>query len=415
MDSGPGELPLLLIALALLLGLNFCFYLEDLLLEGWALLRRVRARPLNEGGLSRLRALRAKRFAVLVPNFRPGGDLASIRYENFAVFLGVDSENADAWAAARKLEQENPAVIVVPQSRSAGRAAAWTDLARRVLASESATGFRYEAFLLLEGADSPSPEALLLLNDELERAALVQLPLLPRRGAWSAFGAGAYADEAADLHRELLLRSHFRGALFTRGSGTALSRALLEALLARHGASFAHSYALGINAYRLGFRGRLSLAVLRGRALGVNQTAPESVRWAIRRRARFAFESGVEAQQDFGFGASPRERYVFWRDRRWVPFSLAGLALSIFFLGHSLLSGGEPLPALPLWVGYLSLVNLLLASLRLALRMRNCRNAYGWRSALLLPLRAPVGSFVQSVAQWRALHAAWKTRSSLRD
>lgn len=400
---------MLLSALALLLGLNFFFYLEDLLLEGLSLFRRTGPRALDDDATARLAALPPRRIAVLVPFFREGGTLTNIIYENHAVFLGVEAGNHSAWAAARALEQAHPNFSVMMQEAGASRERAWLGLAERVLASETITGFRYEAFLLLEGSDGLSPESLLLINEELGRADLVQLPILPRRAAWSAFGAGAYADEAADLHRELLARSAFRGALLTRGTGTTLARPLLLALLARHGASFAHSYALGVNALRLGFRARLALAAVKGRLVGVSQAAPETVNWAIRRRARFAFESGIEGIREFGFGASFRERYFFWRDRRWMPFSLAGLGLSLFFLGHALLAGGEALPPLPLWIGYLSLTNILLALMRLGLRVRNCRQAYGWKNALLLPLRTPVTNFVLSVSQWRALGRAWST------
>lgn len=405
---------MLLFGLALLLGLNFLFYAEDLLLEILALPRRRRFEAIGSAELRKLGRLPARRFAVLVPFFRPGGDFTNLIYDNHAVFLGVESSDAKAWAAARALEQAHPEILVIPQESGArrNRARAWSKMAEQVLASEKLSGFRFEAFLLLEGSDAISPEALLLLNRELAAADLVQLPLLPHPGRPLAFGTGAYADEAADLHRELSLRAAFRGVLPTRGSGTALSRALLEALLARHAASFAHSYSLGVNAIRLGFRARAALASVDGRMIGVSQAAPDSLAWAIRRRARFAFEAGVEGWQDFGFGANARERYFFWRDRRWVPFSTAGLLLSIFFLAHALFAGEETLPALPLWVGYLSLVNISLAALRLSLRVLNCRRAYGWRKALLVPLRTPVFNFVQSVAQWRALGQAWRLRAS---
>jgi len=418
MNSGPPENALLLYAVALLLGLNFLFYAEDLLLELFAFSRRQRPENLSAQNLAELRLLPARRFAVLVPFFRPGGDLINLLYTEHAIFLGVESGNLAAWNEARALERAHPHIAVIVQDASQpgwGRAQAWVELASRVLASEAASGFRYEAFLLLEGADGLSPEALNLLNRELAHADLVQLPLLPRHGGWAAFGAGAFADDAADLHRELSLRAAFRAMLPTRGTGTALSRPLLEALLHSHGKSFAHSYALGVNAYRLGFRTRALLAAAHGRLIGVAQEAPESVAWAIRRRTRFAFEASVEGFQDFGFGVGARERYFFWRDRRWVPFSAVGLALSIFFLIHAFFAGEEALPALPLWIGYLSLVNISLALLRLSLRVYNCRLAYGWKRALLLPVRTPVLNFVQSVSQWRALAQGFRGRAISRE
>lgn len=389
-------------AIALLLSLNLLFYLDDLLLEGTLLFRRRQPRRLPPAS-----SLPEKRLALLVPFFKGTDELLALQYQNHTLFLGVRADDASAWGRARALEQAHAHVIVLVQPSERDRRSAWRELAAQVLRSERLTGITYDAFVLLEGSDSLHPAALRVVNEELEAAALVQLPLLPRPSSWLRWGSGAYADEASDLQRELLARSTLGGALATRGTGTALSRRLLLELAEHAPESLAHSYALGVHARRLGFSARLALAVAGGELVGVHQEAPESVRWAIRRRARFAFESSIDAARDFGWGRDWQELYFFWRDRRWLFFSLAGFALSLFLLGLSFTQGENPEP-LPLWIGFLSLVNLALAATRIALRIRNCRTAYGWRRALLLPLRHPVGNFVQSVAQWRALAEAWR-------
>ena len=395
----PGKEAMLTAAIALLLALNLVFYLDDLLLEGVLLFRRKKPRRLGT-------PLPEKRIALLVPFFKGADELLSLAYRSHTIFLGANSGDAKAWARARALEQAHPHVIVLVHPPSASRRSAWSDLAAQVLASEAPTGIRYDAFVLLEGSDSLHPQALQLLNEELNQTDLVQLPLLPRASAWNRWGSGAYADEASDLQREMLARSALGGALATRGTGTALSRGLLLALSAHAPDSLSHSYSLGVHARRLGFTAKLALATDGSQLIGVQQEAPENVRWAIRRRARIAFESSIDAARDFGWGQDWQEFYFFWRDRRWLFFSLAGLGISLFLLGLSLIQG-EHTQALPLWIGFLSLGNIALAGSRIALRMRNCRTAYGWRRALLLPLRHPVGNFVQSVSQWRALAQAW--------
>ncbi|RZA06621.1 MAG: hypothetical protein EOP11_09840 [Proteobacteria bacterium] len=401
---------MLTIALALLLGINFVFYLEDLLLEGAALFRRARSAPMGEKELARLRRLAFRRFAVLVPFWREGGNLNDITYSEHAVFLGLSGPLSPHWEAAKALERTHEHVIVIVQG-DATREEAWAQLAERVLASEGKTGFRFDAFLLLEGADGISPAALLALNEALENSDIAQLPIRPRRAAWSRFAAGAYADEAADAQRESLLRSILRSPFVTRGTGTALRREALEMLLAKSKPSLAHSYALGVNAIRFGLTTRLALYGSGDSLVAVNQEAPQSVSWAIRRRARFAFEAGIEGAKQFGFGATLAERYFFWRDRRWVPLSFLGLLVSCFFLGRAFVAGGEPLPALPLWIGFLSIINICLALLRLSFRMRNTGRTYGWRHALLVPLRTPVVNLVQSMAQWRAIGMAWRGKA----
>jgi hypothetical protein len=384
---------MLTIALALVLGINLLFYLDDLTLEALALWRREPVRPVFPmPGLRRL--------AVLIPYWKDSTNFLQLEHRNHSIFLGVHSDDPDSWKKAQALMAAHSQVIVLVHEARGSRNAAWLNMARQVRAGEEALNRLYGGYVLLEGSDALHPLALDLFDEELEFADLVQLPVL---------SSGAYSDEHAELGREFLLRDRLGLSFPTRGTGSALRPELLSAILQHAPAALGHGYSLGHHAQRLGFRTRFTKAV-DGRSLqtiGVQQKAPDSLRWAIQRRAHFALESVIQGR-NFGWGQSIAEAYFFWRDRRGMAFTLLGFATSILFLGLSL-SGKTVDASLPLWIGYLALSNIGLAALRLSLRLRVIKAAMGWKPALTLPLRMPLSNLVLSLAHWRALAAAWKT------
>ena len=108
---------------------------------------------------------------------------------------------------------------------------------------------------MLHDAEDVVHSAELGLFDALiERADLVQLPVLPLIDPGSRFVGGHYADEFCEAHgKELVVREAIGAGLPSAGVGCAIARDALDALAGRNGAPFdpdslTEDYELGLAA-----------------------------------------------------------------------------------------------------------------------------------------------------------------------
>lgn len=404
------------LALGILLVTAFLLHCDDLFLDTYTFLKRIRPQALSPLAVRRLTLQPQRRIALLIPNWREpehlqkmvSGNLHALHYENYSVFLGVYPNDFTSWEAARRLEASFPRVSVIVNDKNGptSKAQLLNEMVRQILASEEISGLRHEAFLLHDAEDVIHPLSLCLLNQELETADLVQLPVLSLPVSWKHLTAGTYADESAESHTKDFLARHALGArLPNPGVGTAVSRTLLGSLLNQgfflNEKRAAENYHLGLRAGKLGFASRF-VSAYRGERdfIATRKFFPDRTASAIRQKARWT--TGVAFQGASRFGESLADRYFLWRDRR-GPWTTLFLALaSGLFLVSAFQTAGEP-PLLPRWLEVLSLANATLWVRRAAWRMRTTAWVHGWAYALLVPLRWPVANFINSLSTWRAL------------
>lgn len=408
------------IAISLMLITALLLHLDDLFLDLYAFFKRLKPRALSATEEERMTNAPQRRFAILLPNWQEGeplekmvsGNLDRLDYEFYSVFLGIYPNDYASWQAARRLEKKYSQVSVIVNDRHGptSRAQLLNEMVRQILASEDETGLRHEAFLLLGPEDVLHPLSLSLLNQELETADLVHLPLLSLPLSWNQFTAGAYADETAELQKDFLVRHALGASLPGTGAGIALSRTLLKAFLSKgkllREEDSAETYQLGLEAGRLGFRSGFASAYrwIAGRRdfIAARKFFPENTKAAIRQKARWTTGIAFQGAARFGWQGKLADRYFLWRDRR-GPWTTLFLALaSCLFLASAFQSDGAP-PLLPKWMEALSMVNAAFWLRRVAWRMRTTSWVHGWAYALLVPLRWPVLNFLNSISTWRAL------------
>lgn len=412
---------LFILAMSLLLITAFLLHCDDLFLDAFTLLRRIRPRALEAKDLTQLKTLPQRRFALLIPNWKQHevlermvkGNIRGLDYENYSVFLGVYPNDISSWEAARGLEKIFPHVSVILNDRPGptSKAQLLNEMVRQIFASEEFTGLRHELFLVQDAEDVVHPLSLQLLNQELESADLVQLPVLSQSLHWKQFTAGTYADESAEFHtRDLLARSALGAVLPSAGAGMALNRTLLKALLSQ--GSFlsenttAENYHLGLEAGRLGFTSRFVSAyrMLLGKKdfIATRKFFPENTKAAINQKSRSATGIAFQGALRFGWAGSAADRYFLWRDRR-GPWSTLLLAVASWMFLLSAFQSADAPPLLPHWLETLSMINAGLWIRRVLWRMRTTAWVHGWRYSLLVPFRIPVGNFINSISTWRAV------------
>lgn len=383
-------------AISLALSLNLLYQLDDLLLDRLA--RPRRPRRLRWADLHSPR-----RLALLIPFWKAGDSLRGLERQHHHIFLGVHQGDLASWRQALPLTSDQ--VTLLPHPENASRAEAIRHLCQVVLGAEG-TGLEFDGFVLLEGSDRLHPQALPFLARELGEADLVQLPLLFTHRRWNEIAAGAYADEQADQLAELLARSAAGLPTPTRGTGLALSREALRALVEAN-TDLSSGYELGLAAGHLGFRSALAYASVSGahgpELLCVERQSPTTLRWALRRRVGWAGENAQGLR--LGWPGDWREKYFLWRDRRGFVFFLTGFASSLLVLAASF---GAAEPTLPLWVGYLALANVGLLLGRAWIRTKRVAALGGWRQGLASSLRWPLANFLGSIAHGSALAEAWR-------
>jgi adsorption protein B len=428
----PNKDPMLLtFALTLTLLTALLLHGDDLFLDLYVSFKNLKPKPISGTAQRKLLSRPQRRFALLIPSWQERGlartmseNIRRMEYSHYSVFFGVYPNDFQAWKEARELEKKFPQVSVIVNDRHgpSSKAQLLNEMLRQILESEESTGLRHDAFLFHDPEDVLHPLSLALLNEELETADLVQLPLLSLPVSWNQLTAGAYADETAEWHtKEFLARASLGASLPNPGAGLALSRTLLVALTSSGRTEVfpenttAENYQIGLEAGRLGYECRFVSAYRweEGKRdfIATRKFFPDRPASAIRHKARWAAGIAFQGAARFGWKGNWASRYFLWRDRRgpWTTLFLAGVS------GMALLwafqSDGTP-PLIPHWLETLSLLNLFLWLRRVAWRMRTTAWVHGWAYALLVPLRWPVANFVNSLSAWKAFSLYRQSRKS---
>jgi adsorption protein B len=130
-----------------------------------------------------------------------------------------------------------------------------------LIAYEAATGHSAKAVVLHDAEDVLHRYELRIFDGLIDRAALIQLPVLPLVDKNSRWIAGHYCDEFAEAHiKELVVREAVGAAIPLAGVGCAIARDALARLAAMQegrpfaGTSMTEDYELGLRLGALGLK-----------------------------------------------------------------------------------------------------------------------------------------------------------------
>ena len=283
---------------------------------------------------------------------------------------------------------------------------------------EAAGAPRAKAVVLHDAEDLVHPLELRLFDRLVERAASVQLPVLPLLDPDSRWISGHYADEFAQSHiKELVVREAVGAAIPLAGVGCAIERNAIDRLAAAHGGqpfsavSLTEDYELGLRLGALGYRtlfvripatpGSRAVVASRGHF-------PADLHCAVRQKARWIGGIAIAGWDRLGWSGGIGERWMRMRDRRGLVAALllvAGyLALFLWLQIGLAVALGAPIAfqASPLLATLLTL-NAWLLGWRLVMRFGFTAAAYGLSEGLRSIPRVLVGNVIAILAARRAL------------
>lgn len=434
-----------LAALIAFLALAALLAFDDLLIDALAFARGLAPRAVSLDELRAWRARPQKNIAVVVANWHEAdviermlrGNLERLEYARVWFFVGVYPNDPETVNAARRMERQDPRVVVIENHRAGPttKGQMLNVIFRQILAHEERLDVEFDLFLMHDSEDVLHPQSLLLINATSDDADFVQIPVFSFPRAIDQWTASTYIDEFAEIHtKDLLVRDSLGAAIPSAGVGTALSRAVVLKLLETRGGEVLHEgsltedYVLGMTMKGLGFRSRfVSRFIPRfaddGRLLERNFIAtreyfPSSWSRAVRQKGRWIHGIVLQSPGLVPLTGSLVERFFRLRDRKGPLVSLIGiLSLGLFFASALalLLNDGS---TETFWttalrdpvVSTLFAFNLFAGIVRLVQRFRAVRLVQDTRTAWLSLPRLPVANVLNFAASWRALTQATRAK-----
>ncbi len=374
-----------------------------------------------------------KRIALLIPAWREDAviermldhNLAAIRYSSYEVFVGVYPNDHATLGRVMACEKKHPRLhlVVCPRDGPTYKADCLNWVYQGVLAHEEKSGSRFDIVLHHDAEDLIHPRSLQWINRYAERYDMVQVPVLPLPTPWWEFTHGVYCEEFSRSHlRELQVRTALGGFLPSCGVGTAYRRAALDRLAWNNGDQLFHpdtlteDYRIGLDLHRLGCSQILLDARLLGDAGSLGATReyfPRQFSKAVRQRARWIAGIALQTWQQIGWDGGKGQLYWLWRDRKGLlgnPLTILANLLFLYGLGRWLwarATGGSWVPAQVLvlnrFVWWVLALNTGLILVHLLSRARLVGVVYGWRQALVSPLRFVWGNWINFAATVKAV------------
>ena len=362
--------------------------------------------------------------SVIGPMLR--ATLERLEHPNYRIFVGHYRNDPATAAAIAEVADDRIEGVQVPANGPTTKADCLNHLYDALLAFEAATGQPAKAVVLHDAEDLVHPLELAVFDRLIDRAGIVQLPVLPLIDPNSRWIAGHYCDEFAEAHtKELVVREAIGASIPLAGVGCAIARGPLARLAAMNdgrpfaGGSLTEDYEMGLRIGALGMKtmfvripaipGDRSVVASRGHF-------PSTLGAAVRQKARWLGGIALAGWDRLGWSGGWSEHWMRMRDRRGPLAALlllagysAALLWSQLWLAHTL---GAPIQVrLDPTLSALLVVNAWLLAWRVAMRAVFTWRAYGWEEGLLSMPRLFIGNFIAVLAAARAvtLHMGGRT------
>jgi Glycosyltransferase like family 2 len=364
--------------------------------------------------------------AILVPAWDESAVVASmlratvsrLEYPDYRIFVGHYRNDPATAAAIANVDDERIEDVQVDADGPTTKADCLNHLYDALIAYETATDRSAKAVVLHDAEDVVHPLELKVFDRLIERAAVVQLPVLPIPDPNSRWISGHYCDEFAEAHvKELVVREAVGAAIPLAGVGCAISRKPLAQLAAIQdgkpfaGASMTEDYELGLRMGMFGLRTMFVRLPVRPGERGVVASRghfPSSFGNAVRQKARWLGGIALSGWDRLGWSGGLGERWMRMRDRRGPLAALllvaaygAALLWSQIWLAEAL---GAPIKAkLDPSLVTLLMINGWLLAWRVLMRACFTASAYGVREGLMSIPRLVVGNVIAMLAAARAV------------
>jgi adsorption protein B len=344
--------------------------------------------------------------------------VSRLDYDNYRIFAGYYRNDPATAAAIKAVADDRIEAVEVDRDGPTTKADCLNHLYDGLVAFEVATGRSATAVVLHDAEDVVHPLEFRLFDRLIDRAAVIQLPVLPFPDPHSRWISGHYCDEFAEAHvKELVVREAVGAAIPLAGVGCAIARKPLAQLAATHdghpfaGSSMTEDYELGLRLGAYGFKTMFVRLPARAGERGVVASRghfPSTLGSAVRQKARWLGGIALAGWDRLGWSGGIGERWMRLRDRRGPLAALLLLAayLAAFLWSQLLLAEalGAPIhaafdPAL----STLLTVNGVLLAWRILMRAGFTTYAYGLSEGLRSIPRLVVGNVIAILAAARAI------------
>ncbi|HVL78182.1 MAG TPA: glycosyl transferase family protein [Sphingomicrobium sp.] len=344
--------------------------------------------------------------------------LERLDHPYYRIFVGHYRNDPATALAIAQVNDERIEPVQVEADGPTTKADCLNHLYDALIAYETVSGRSARIVVLHDAEDVVHPLELQLFDQLIDRAALIQLPVLPLVNPASRWISGHYCDEFAEAHsKELVVREAVGAAIPLAGVGCAIDRDALARLAALSegrpfaGLSMTEDYELGLRLGALGLKTMFVRIPARPGDRAVVATRghfPTELGEAVRQKARWLGGIALSGWERLGWSGGIGERWMRLRDRRGplaalllLAAYLAAFLWSQLWLAKSL---GAPIELRldPLLVTLL-IVNFWLLMWRIAMRALFTASAYGIGEGLLSIPRLVVGNVIAMLAAGRAV------------
>jgi adsorption protein B len=365
-------------------------------------------------------------MAILVPAWDEAPVIASmlrstlerLDHANYRIFVGHYRNDPATAAAIASLFDERIEAVAVEADGPTTKADCLNHLYDALVAFETGTGQPAKAVILHDAEDVVHPLELRTFDWLIDRAAVIQLPVLPLPDPHSRWIAGHYCDEFAEAHiKELVVREAVGAAIPLAGVGCAIARKPLERLAALQdghpfsSTSMTEDYEVGLRIGALGLKTMFVRIPARRGERGIVASRghfPSTLGSAVRQKARWLGGIALAGWDRLGWSGSLGERWMRMRDRRGPLAALllvaaycAALLWAQIWVAEAL---GAPIQArLDSGLIILLTINGWLLAWRVLMRACFTAYAYGLREGLLSIPRLIVGNLIAMLAAARAV------------
>ena len=339
-------------------------------------------------------------------------------HSNYRIYVGCYPNDEPTISAVAQAVRgaKNVRLIICNSDGPTSKADCLNRLWQALCQDEIAESTTYSAVVLHDAEDLVHPRALDLFEHLIDRASLVQLPVIPRRAVRSRWIAGHYGDEFAELHgKQMVLREALGVSLPSAGVGCAFARDALGRLASRSGdkpfdaTSMTEDYELGLTITEGTERGIFArLRDQQGQLVATQEFFPDNLEDAVRQKSRWMAGIALSGWDRLGWKSCWRENWMRLRDRK---ASLAAIVLALAYaaivltgiLGLAEISGLYQPEPISTFLRTMLLINAAFLSWRLLIKGYFVFALYGLREALISAPRTFVANIINIMAARRAI------------
>ena len=365
-------------------------------------------------------------LAILVPAWDEASVIAPmlkatlkrLDYDNYRIFVGYYRNDPATAAAIASVKHDRLQPVEVDADGPTTKADCLNHLYDALIEYEVINACEAKAVVLHDAEDVVHRYELRIFDGLIDRAAVIQLPVLPLIDRHSRWISGHYCDEFAEAHiKELVVREAVGAAIPLAGVGCAIARRPLGQLAARQdgkpfaGTSMTEDYEVGLRLGALGLKTMFVRIAAQPGERGVVASRghfPATLGAAVRQKARWLGGIALSGWDRLGWSGGLGERWMRMRDRRGPLAAMLLLAAYAAALLWSQLALAEALGApvharLDPSIVLLLTINGWLLLWRVAMRAFFTASAYGWKQGVLSIPRLVVGNVIAMLAAARAV------------